>query len=87
MALRPPCSPCALSDGASAGRDELAATEVRAEESAASIREDERKFREEVQDGGVQLMRECEGTGRVSVVGEGGVGSNGNMCCRTGISM
>lgn len=51
MALRLPCSPCALPDGASAGasaeRDGLAAIEMRAEESAASVREDERKFREE----------------------------------------
>lgn len=47
MAPRPPCSPCALPDGASAERDGLAAIEMRAEESAASVREDERKFREE----------------------------------------
>lgn len=46
MALRPPCSPCALANGASAERDGLAAIEMHAEESAAPIREDERKFRE-----------------------------------------
>lgn len=59
--------PCPI--GASGERERLVAIDMRAEESMASVREDEQKFREEVQDGVVQLMRECEGTGRVSGVG------------------
>lgn len=54
------------------GKERLAAIDMRAEENTAFVREDERKFREEVQDGVVQLMRECGGTGRVSGVGGSG---------------